>query len=316
MVPFIFLFGALGATAMEAPEKDDSSSCKRSFTEMNDSQDSVPAINSDTENKSSKRPRQEEVEEVENEITNPPPISLLSGESDHLCSTEILNIAKKNPTLPIISFDMAYGHTLEDFTEKWECKLENFDGVEIFLKTATDRVSHFITSSHQIEDTEKLYGLIPVGLEIDIPAAALASLRSELIFSLQDFPLQVTFKLNSGHAGMNPPTEYGVIASDGSERNLTKWDLSYYALNEIYTAPSITLEGLFPADEPAKRTVVLAHTEGQFPGPAELYFFDKPLDQISQTAVVFNAKFDEHGNEVGTLLINEKTYEGKDEEEY
>jgi hypothetical protein len=79
MVPFIFLFGALGATAMEAPDKGDQNPPKRSFDEMNASQPPIPLTPPASGNESSKRARLES-EEAGSEIVTPSLISLLSPE--------------------------------------------------------------------------------------------------------------------------------------------------------------------------------------------------------------------------------------------
>ncbi|MBW8308997.1 MAG: hypothetical protein K0M45_05085 [Candidatus Paracaedibacteraceae bacterium] len=63
---------------MEAPDKEVSSSSKRSFEEMSASQSSAIVIPSDIENLSSKRAHHE-IEESDSKTVNLSPISLLSS---------------------------------------------------------------------------------------------------------------------------------------------------------------------------------------------------------------------------------------------
>jgi hypothetical protein len=229
-------------------------------------------------------------------------------------SEERIRIIRIHPTLRCIQFDMAYGHTFENFGETYKVNFENFDGVEVLLKTAENCVLPLRTSTPQITSNGVLYSLIPAESTPKTPAEALASLRSKLNFSAPDFPIQVSFKLNSGHADMNPPEgttgseSFGLIASSGSDLNLTRWDLHYYPLNKIYTADPLTLESLFPTDEAPRKTIVLVNTDVNFGDPGTILFFKEPLDQIPHLPVIFEGEPDGDGNEEMTL-INAQVYE-------
>ncbi|WP_033444551.1 hypothetical protein [Candidatus Odyssella thessalonicensis] len=178
------------------------------------------------------------------------------------------------PNLPLIKFDMAYGHHFGSFGE-WggDAPLEKFDGVEVTFVTAQDRKLQLTTSARFIAKSNALHYLqmneskLPPLEEEDSEAKAteaclengepeedvtansykdiVTGTRNYLRFSYNDFPIKVLFKLLSGHAGMNPPANFGWIVWSNCDSNITKWHPNYPQFGKELKAEDTILTELF-----------------------------------------------------------------------
>ncbi len=68
---------------------------------------------------------------------------------------------------------MAYGHCFGNFDDLSCCLLRNFDGVDVFLKTATERSLPLKTATSQIINSDVLYCLIQATTSFETPQEAL-----------------------------------------------------------------------------------------------------------------------------------------------
>ncbi|AIK96327.1 F-box protein [Candidatus Odyssella acanthamoebae] len=146
-----------------------------------------------------------------------------------------------------------------------------------------------------------------------ISADILASTRSNLMFSWNEFPIQVKFNVLSGHAGLNPPEIFGAIYRDGVLSNLTKWTVSYYRLDQVLEAADIGLNMLFGTDKVQKKTVVLTNYFVDFTEAGETFTYEHPIDQLSDIKVFLEQS--KNGNKEALLNKDSYTGEEKDDED-
>lgn len=196
------------------------------------------------------------------------------GSVDALPDSAFYEFIKAYPDFRLISFEMAYGNieSLDAEFHEGPTKFENFNGINAILTTADGRKIELITPDF-IEESQTLYKLVP----------AEANSQEKLKFTGNEFPINVTFKVLSGHAGMNPPAEsgLGLICRDGWDSNKTGWNPIYYPLGKVLQAEDITLDMLFGNQGSRTKTVVLTlpgFDEFEEAGP--ILTWDKPLDQI------------------------------------
>lgn len=205
---------------------------------------------------------------------------------------------------------MAYSCRTEDPEGVGGYFFKNLDGIEVFLKTAANRTVHLKTLSPQIRHTESLFMLIPIKATAETPDEALTSLRAQLIFSLSDFPIQVSFKLNSGSAGINPPGgNYGLItslAADYSTQPLYNWgSFHHYELNKEYTADPIRLQKDFFPIKTGNITLVLMHRGLEFNQRGKIFPINNSLERLPHSlfCVIFKDIPSEMGEEDNDCLI-------------
>lgn len=234
---------------------------------------------------------------------------------ESVVANDQLELARSHPKTRF-KVDLAYGLAFGLFGQnvpESEHRIKNFNDAEFTITTALNHVWYLKTPLKKIRYSGTLYPLVPT--KQDSQETVETSVNFPLAIAFQDLPIQVSWKVNSGHAGLNPPKEsgQGVICwedEDGDFKTKDGWVSEYYILDSL-SKSEITSQMLFPKydesestyweymmdSENRKRLKTLVFTNklggNNFISYARIDSLKQPLDKINYVRVITEEEEDE-----------------------